>query len=101
MSREIGFRVWSENRKRFLETYEADYEHAIMYACNSSSGAKVEAPDDTFIIEQDTGLKDKNDKQMKYLVQYDYEEYGDEYDILTEEELEKRFFVVREGENND
>ena len=46
-------------------------------------------------------ITDENDKEMKYLVQYDYEEYGDEYDILTEEELKKRFFVLRRTEDED
>ena len=43
-------------------------------------------------------ITDENDKELKYLVQYDDAEYGDEYDILTEEELEKQFFVVRGDE---
>ena len=43
-------------------------------------------------------ITDENDKELKYLVQYDDAEYGDEYDILTEEELEKHFFVVKGDE---
>ena len=85
MSRELKFRVWSEDRERYLDDCEIDYEHAILLACYSGK-TEVEDGDDRYIIEQDTGLKDKNGEKIHEgdIIKVDNDKLAIPYEHKTE-----------------
>ena len=68
MSREVKFRVWDLESQRYGEVRHINYnfegEIDSVVCWFSVHEREVYLPGGTFIIEQDTGLKDKNGKKI-------------------------------------
>lgn len=70
MSREIGFRVWSKKHNTYFELSGLHYEGGKIDGIFAISGILAGIPNVIFlepedvVLEQDTGLKDKNGKKI-------------------------------------
>lgn len=61
MSREIKFRAWSNEHNRYCDFVTLD-ENGKWIGWIKSNGVYLTTPD--IVLEQDTGLKDKNSKEI-------------------------------------
>ena len=60
--REIKFRIWDGHTKSFFNTPDTHYLPKLR--CDEEGVLTIEPKDDTYVLQQFTGVTDKNDKEI-------------------------------------